>query len=92
MAELWQLYKSTVCNCTKVDINLRVLRCISSSVSPWYTSVSFQFGLRVLRRVLVRNLVDCIDNKDALFNHHCLTSIKYNLYIIGLSHEASRYD
>lgn len=38
---------------------LSVLRCMSSSVMPWYTRVSFHTGLRVLRRVFVLSLFDC---------------------------------
>lgn len=35
-----------------------VLRCMSSSVIPWYTRVSFHTGFRVPFRVLVRSLLD----------------------------------
>lgn len=37
---------------------LRVFLCMSSSVMPWYTRVSFHTGLRVLRSVFVLSLFD----------------------------------
>lgn len=38
---------------------LRVFLCMSSSVMPWYTRVSFHTGFRVLRSVFVLSLFDC---------------------------------
>lgn len=44
--------------CPSSSACLRVFLCMSSSVMPWYTRVSFHTGLRVLRSVFVLSLFD----------------------------------
>lgn len=42
---------------------------MSSSVMPWYTSVSFHTGFRVLRSVFVLSLFDCGGQTDREESH-----------------------